>query len=242
MSATPPQGTLRRVRVREVRETTRSVASVVLDLPGGETVPFQPGQFVRLRFPGEAEWRDYSLCTAPPARGSFRVAIAKAGRFTERLFALAPGAPLEAEGPMGSWFYRDEGRPVVLVGGGAGITPLKAIAEHLLGQGLPTPTSLFYSARTPADILFREDLATFPAKGVPVTVTVTRPQDVPSGERWDGPVGRLSASLIQEKTPAFGESVFYLCGPASLVTGLRDALLAKGVPRERLRYDPWIDA
>lgn len=242
MSATPLTGTRRRVLVREVRKAARNVAILVLELPGGETVPFEPGQFVRLRFPGETEWRDYSLCTAPPARGSFRVAVAKAGRFTERLLALGSGAALEAEGPMGSWFYRDERRPVVLVCGGAGITALKAIAEHLLGRGLPTPVSVFYSARTPDDIVFREDLATYPKKGVPVTVTVTRPQDAPAGERWNGPVGRLTASLIQERTPAFAESVFYLCGPASLVTGLRDALLAKGVSRERLRYDSWIDA
>lgn len=230
-----------RVVVREVNEEARNVRGLVLELPDGAKVDFEPGQFIRLRFPTEREWRDYSLCSPPPASGRFRICLARAGRFTERLFELKPGDELSAEGPMGAWHFRDEGRPVVLVSGGTGVTPFRSIIEHLLGKGLPRPVSLFYSARTPADILFRDDLASYPSRGVPVLVTVTRPQELAPGEHWDGPVGRLTASLIRERTPAFGESAFYLCGPARLVTSLRDALLALEVPRERLHYDAWVE-
>lgn len=235
------QAPVNRVVVGEVKEEARNVRGLVLELPGQTTLDFEPGQFVRLRFPTEREWRDYSVCSPPPANGRFRVALAKAGRFTERLFELKPGDELSAEGPMGAWHFRDEGRPVVLVSGGTGITPFRSIVEHLVARGLPRPVSLFYSARTPADILFKDDLASYPGRGVPVLITVTRPQDLGRGERWDGPVGRLTASLIRERTPAFAESAFYLCGPARLVTGLRDALLALDVPRERLHYDAWVE-
>ena len=162
-----------------------------------------------------------------------------AGRFTERMFALKPGDALEVEGPMGDWHYTDEGRPIVLVSGGTGIAPFRSLIGHLLERGLPHPVSVFYSARTPADIVFRQELETYARRGVAVFTTITRPDQMAPGERWDGRVGRLTPALIAESAPRFGESVFYLCGPGPLVRAMRDGLLGKGVEPGRLRTETW---
>lgn len=194
---------------------------------------------MRVRFPGEEEWRDYSIATPPPIEGTFEITLNLAGRFTERMFALKAGDTLQVEGPLGDWTYRDEGLPIVLISGGTGITPFRSLVAHLLARGLPHPISIFYSARTPADIVYRAELAGYPAKGVHVVTTITRPQDLPAGERWDGPVGRITATLIAEKASDFDRSVFYLCGPSAFVRTLRDALSQRGVPAERLRFELW---
>ncbi|MBI4346819.1 MAG: FAD-dependent oxidoreductase [Elusimicrobia bacterium] len=235
----PSSGARRTARVSALRDEARGVRTFRLRLEPPETLAFAPGQFIRVRFPGEEEWRDYSIASPPPIRDAFEITLSRAGRFTERLFGLKEGDALSVEGPMGEWRYRDEGRPIVLVSGGTGVTPFRSLIAHLLERGLPHPVSLFYSARTPADIVFRTDLAAYPARGVPVVVTITRPQDLGPHERWDGPVGRITAALIAEKAPAFDRSVFYLCGPSTLVRTLRDALSERGIPPDRLRFELW---
>lgn len=229
----------RTARVETLRDEARGVRTFRLRLEPPETLPFVPGQFMRVRFPGSEDWRDYSIASPPPIRATFEITLNQAGRFTDRMFGLKAGNSLSVEGPMGEWRYQDEGRPIVLVSGGTGVAPFRSMVAHLLERGLPHPVSLFYSARTPAHIVFRSDLAGYPARGVPVIVTITRPQDLGPNERWGGPVGRITAALIAEKAPAFDRSVFYLCGPSALVRGLRDALAKRGIPPERLRFELW---
>ncbi|MBI5201840.1 MAG: FAD-dependent oxidoreductase [Elusimicrobia bacterium] len=226
----------RTARVDSLRDEARGVRSFRLRLD--EKLDFIPGQFLRVRFPGEEEWRDYSIASAPPADGFVEIALNKAGKFTERLFGLTVGETLQVEGPMGEWIYRDEGKPVALVSGGTGITPFRSMVAYLLSKGLPHPVSVIYSARTPADIVFKNDLAEFAQRGVNVVVTITRPQDLAPADRWDGPTGRITAELVA-KAADLDRSVVYLCGPGQFVRALKDALLLRGVPAARLRFELW---
>ncbi|MBI4423162.1 MAG: FAD-dependent oxidoreductase [Elusimicrobia bacterium] len=229
----------RRVVVRAVRDEAPEVRTFRLAVPESPRLDFMPGQHMRIRFPGEEDWRDYSISSPPPARGDFEITLRQAGRFTRRLFELRPGDALTAEGPRGEWHYRDEGRPVVLACGGTGLAPFRSMVAYLLERGLPHPVSVFYSARTPSDILFRDELAAYPGRGVPVLTTITRPQEMPPGSTWNGRIGRLTAALIAETAPRFQESTFYLCGPSQLVGSLREALAARGVPERQVRFEAW---
>lgn len=223
-----------RAVVERVVEETPDVRTLRLAMPAGETIEFQPGQHIRVKTAGSA--RDYSFASAPGRASSFEITVARGGAFTERLFALKPGDALDAEGPRGDWHFEPAG-PLILVCGGTGLAPMRSIIYAELGAG-QGPVHLYYCAKTPADIVYREELEAFRRKGVRVHVTVSRPELL-KGEAWAGPRGRITLETIEADGAPIADAVFYLCGPGALVSGIRDALRTRGVPKDRIRCEAW---
>lgn len=197
---------------------------------------FIPGQFVMFHFADDPKtWRAYSVCSAvADAPRFFEVAVGMVGAFSDRLGALKPGdeGGLVCRGPFGKWTWDGTGH-AVLLSGGTGITPFRAMA--LLGKGRVT---VCYSARTANTLLFREEYELWRKKGAKVFPRVTRPLE---GEDWSGETGRwtpMAAIAAAGHDPA---AVYYFCGPKELVTELRSGLAAAGVPEAQLRTEKWGD-
>lgn len=203
---------------------------------------FFPGMWVMISFSDEPEVsRAYSMSSSPLERGYIELTLSKVGKFTARLFDLAPGAYLKLKGPYGKWHYDDGVSRAVLVSGGTGITPLRSMARYVLGKPLPgNSLSIFYSAKTPDDVIYRAELEQLARQGVKVWITVTRPASE-HGRPWTGPTGRLSAELIRREAADFDSAVFFICGPNSLVSDIAGGLRALGVAPERIRHEKWGD-
>ncbi|MDE2492171.1 MAG: FAD-dependent oxidoreductase [Elusimicrobia bacterium] len=204
---------------------------------------FVPGQFLLLHFEDDPRtWRAYSLCS-PPARAAewFELTVGTVGAFSARLGALRPGAEsgLAARGPFGRWTYDGSPARAVLVSGGTGLAPFRAMIAHALDRGAAARLALRASARTPSRLLYRAEYDAWRRAGVDVRATITRPGELGLGERWDGETGRWTS----ERVLAAGGpgAVYYLCGPAGLVNGLGAGLRAAGVPAERVRSEAWGD-
>ena len=161
------------------------------------------------------------------------------GDFSRRLFALRPGDTIEAKGPFGKWVYAGDAH-AVLISGGTGIAPLRAMARYKLDARVSGRMTILYSCKTAADMLYRDELEGFRRAGIKVYATLTRPADEPSS-RWTGPTGRIDVAAIRREVPDFTEATFYLCGPAALVKELSSGLAAAGVPPERLLGEIWAD-
>ena len=202
---------------------------------------FTPGQFAMFHFEDDPKTRRaYSICSAPArAAEFFEVTVGMVGPFSDRLGALAPGGEhgLVARGPFGKWIYDGSASHAVLVSGGTGITPFRAMCALKRDGGRVGRLTVCYSAKTPRDLLFKEEYGDWKEAGIAVHPRITRPRDAAS---WDGLTGRWTPDELL-KTANDSAAVYYLCGPNKMVQELREGLQAKGVPSGNVRTEKWGD-
>jgi len=179
----------------------------------------------------------FSISSSPFDEDFVELTCRRGVGHTGQLFTLSVGDIVTLGGPSGDWLYEESPSGAVLIGGGSGIAPLRAMIHYQIHRGRPEDVTLFYSARTPSDIIFRGELERFSKVGVRVHVTITRPEAMKPGESWEGSIGRLDATRILQENPDTRDRLFYLCGPESMISELAAGLAAQGVARERIRYE-----
>jgi ferredoxin-NADP reductase len=150
---------------------------------------------------------------------------------------LREGDELELRGPIGGYFVWDEplGGPLMLIAGGSGIAPLRAIVRHRLAAGGSTPVRLLYSARAQSELIFREELvraAGDEALDVRFALTRERP------EGWTGYDRRVDRAMLEEFAwPPAERPLVYVCGPTAFVEVVADALVSLGHEPSRIRTE-----
>jgi ferredoxin-NADP reductase len=200
-----------------------------------EGFAFTPGQFLMFHFADDAKtWRAYSLCSSPhEALEHFEVTVGMVGAFSERLGALEPGREggLVVRGPFGKWIWSGDGH-AVLVSGGTGITPFRAMA--LLGKGKAT---ICCSAKTPETLLYKNEYDGWRKNGVNVNDRVTQPG---AGTNQGRQIGRWTAAEVFAAAND-AAAVYYLCGPKAMVGELKDGLQRLGVAPANIKTENWGD-
>ncbi|MGQ4357637.1 ferredoxin reductase family protein [Streptomyces drozdowiczii] len=221
------RGFRHRLRVAAVHREAPDVVSVHLTGRHLEELGAEPGQFFRWRFMARGLWwaaNPYSL-SAPPHPRHLRITVKTAGGHSAALAQLAPGTSVWAEGPYGSFTWRASGRQILLVAGGVGITPLRALFETLPGQ-----VTLVYRARSAADLVLRDELERIAAgRGAVVHYIVD-----------DGPPAaapNFSATSLGALVPDLAAHDVYLCGPAGMTQATVRALRQAGVPARRIHHE-----
>lgn len=203
---------------------------------------FVPGQFVMFHFEDDPKtWRAYSICSSPmKAAEHFEVTVGMVGPFSDRLGKLTPGGEhgLVARGPFGKWIYDGSLPHAVLISGGTGITPFRAMCALKRDGGKAGFLTVCYSAKTPDDLIFRDEYAAWKEAGIVVHPRITRPLDAKTP--WNGLTGRWTAEALH-KIADDTKAVYYLCGPNKMVQELREGLQAQGVPAENVRTEKWGD-
>jgi ferredoxin-NADP reductase len=204
---------------------------------------FVPGQFAMFHFEDDPKtWRAYSLCSSPAAAARwFEVPVGMVGPFSDRLGALTPEAShgLRVRGPFGKWVYDGSEPHAVLVSGGTGVTPFRAMCLLKVSGRLPGRITVCASAKSPDQLLYRSEYDAWRAAGIVVRPRVTRPPDAAAG--WTGLTGRWTPEALVAAADGDPEAVYYLCGPNKMVAELREGLRARGVPAEKVRTEKWGD-
>ncbi|MDD5303430.1 MAG: FAD-dependent oxidoreductase [Elusimicrobia bacterium] len=206
-----------------------------------ERFAFTPGQFLMFHFADDPKtWRAYSLCSSPhAAREYFEVTVGMVGPFSERLGGLAPHAEggLVVRGPFGKWIYDGSAPHAVLVAGGTGLSPFRAMCLLNGEMGLARKITLCCSAKTPEGLLYRAEYDGWRMNGIDVKEKITQPG---AASNWTGEIGRwTAASVFAAANDA--AAVYYLCGPNKMVQELRDGLQRIGITPENIRTEKWGD-
>jgi ferredoxin-NADP reductase len=210
---------------------TKSIALDPADWPG-----HLAGQHVDVRLTAEDGYqaqRSYSIASAPEDEHlAITVQRLEDGEVSPYLTeTLVPGDELELRGPIGGYFVWQEelGGPLLLVAGGSGVVPLRAILRHHRAIASEVPARLLYSARTRDDLIYRAELAEYDTV---VTLTNEQPQD------WDGHTGRIDSDFLAETawSPA-QRPLVYICGPTGFVEAIADALVTLGHSPARIRTE-----
>ena len=187
--------------VASIERVTPTVKALRLDL-GHRPFSFLPGQWVDcyLTPDGRGDVAGFSMTSSPLTEGTIDLAVKLVGdnAVTHQLHHRARvGEVIYVEGGSGDFFYRREmGDSLVLIGGGIGITPLMSILRYVDEAAPGVRVSLFYSASTPSELLFRDELSKLATRNSAIVclLTVTRNSDEP----WDGAVGRIDAGTFTE--------------------------------------------
>jgi ferredoxin-NADP reductase len=226
--------------VVEIVDETPRTKSLMLEL--SDWAGHRAGQHVDIRLTAEDGYqaeRSYSIASAPEdAHLVLTVERLDDGEVSPYLVdVLRPGDELELRGPIGGYFIWEEslGGPLLLVAGGSGIVPFRAIIRHRMATGSRVPVRLLYSARSETELIYKGELREAGATdGVDVQVTLTR--EWPDG--WDGHRGRIDRSLLEEVAwPAAERPLIYGCGPTALVENVANTLVAAGYDSGRIRLE-----
>jgi ferredoxin-NADP reductase len=239
MAGTAVRGRLtwRVARVSSVTTETGKVRTIGFEVPGWPG--HQAGQHLDVRLTAEDGYtaeRSYSIATAGGEPVAITVERLDDGEVSPYLTEeLRAGDELELRGPIGRWFTWDtsDGGPLMLVAGGSGIVPLRAILRHHQRCDSDVPVRLLYSSPTLADVIYHKELDQL-GDSTQVTYTLTRRQ--PSG--WTGYSGRVTAAMLAEIAwPASQQPLAFVCGPTSFVETVAGNLVALGYPPGRVKTE-----
>jgi ferredoxin-NADP reductase len=226
--------------VTETIAETASSVTIRLDVP--DWPGHRAGQHVDVRLTAEDGYqaqRSYSIAS-PPGGAQLELTVVRIddGEVSPYLAGdLDVGDQIELRGPIGGYFVWDgaDDRPVLLAGGGSGVVPLMAMLRRHAAVGSAAAMHLVYSARSAADILYREELAKLgddPHRAV--TITLTRQGDT----GWDGRRGRVDADLLAESgwPPTVAPHCF-VCGPDTFVEAVANDLVAMGYDEHTVKTE-----
>ncbi|MBS7544409.1 PAS domain S-box protein [Ancylobacter oerskovii] len=189
---------------------------------------------------GEAK-RNYTISTAPNG-DHLRISVKREpqGQVSRWLHDAAPlGTALTIAPPAGAFVLpADRTRPIVMVSGGVGLTPMVAMLEALAAEKAGLPVQFVHCTRDGAVHAFaahvRELVAALPKARATFFYSQPRPQDR-QGADFDL-AGRPTVDWLKAETP-LADADYYVCGPVGFLRALVPALAKAGVPAERLHYE-----
>lgn len=229
-----------------------TVNQIRVEAPGVRTYTFefdQPvdhlaGQHYEIRLTSSDGYMAARLYSAasPTARRTrllqLTIELMPYGEVSTYIFRyVKAGAQLQLRGPLGNYFTwsPDQTEPILLIGGGTGVVPLRAIREAHRLSASPSKLQLVYSVGTYTELMYKPEL--FPKGSLPPPdVSVTFTQKPPAG--WAGRTGRLDTPGLIEILHQFSSPpTAYVCGPHQMVEAVTRGLVEAGLGADRVRAE-----
>jgi CDP-4-dehydro-6-deoxyglucose reductase len=227
-------------RVQRMQRLAPDVMGLWLRLPAIEPFTWQPGQYIDVMLSGGRR-RSFSLANPPHDATLLELHVRRSGRgeFTVQVFeSMTEGSLLRIEGPLGQLAYRPGTGPVVLVAGGTGYAPMKAILRHVLETGIPRPVTLFWGARSPDDLYEDAWLRALAAREPRFRYF----RALMPGSGSDGAhEGLVHEAVLASAIPLAGADI-YAAGPPDMVAAVRDTLPRHGADPDRIVFDSFENA
>jgi len=218
-------------KLARVMDETPTIKTFCFDL--AEPMAFRAGQFVQLGVPGLGEG-PFTPSSSPLDPKHLEVTVLRTGLVTERLHRMAAGETCTLRGPYGKGFPVEKlaGKEVLVVGGGVGLAPLRALIYQLLSMTRDLKKVVIKNgARESAELLFRRQYAEWAAhEKVSMEVTIDRPE-----AGWTGKVGVVTTLLETIGSEVDVPNAYaFTCGPEVMLKFVTQTLLAKGFKPEQI--------
>lgn len=225
-------------RIVEKRALAHDVIGLELMLPASERLQYLPGQYVDVLL-RDGRRRAFSIANAPREddRLELHIRHVPGGTFSDYVFRhLKERALLRLRGPLGSFYLRaKDHRPVVLMAGGTGFAPIKAIVEAALACGFPERMHLYWGVRARRDLYMHEAASAWAAEHdrfeyVPVL------SDPLAQDAWSGRTGFVHEAVLEDFADLSPFGV-YASGPPVMVQAGREQFAAHGLDPARFHSD-----
>lgn len=246
---------MRKFRLSRRQLEADDVCSFYLEPHDGEPIPpFNPGQYLtlQLKIPGQAKpvVRCYSLSDSPLHRDYYRITVkrlppppskadAPPGLVSSHLHGMEIGSLIDIRAPSGNFFLdRSSGRPVVLIGGGVGLTPVLSMLNTICESGSRRETWFFYGVRFRREHAMYEHLKRIAAEhdNVHLVVCYSNPTETCARGTDFDVEGWVSVDLLREKLPS-NNYEFYICGPPPMMEAVSSGLRDWGVPESDIHFE-----
>ena len=220
-------------RVVSMARLADDVMQVRMQVQGEEPLRFYAGQYINIVL-DDGEKRSFSCATAPHERETIelQIRLIPGGRFTTHVFnTMKVGDVVDFEGPLGSFFLREDSeKPIIFVAGATGFAPVKSMLEHAFHTGVKREMVLYWGVRGKKD-LYLGDLPARWAEAhpnfrfVPV-LSQPRPED-----HWKGRTGLVHEAILAD-FPDLSRYQLYACGSVQMVEAAHPAFAAHGLSQD----------
>jgi sulfhydrogenase subunit gamma (sulfur reductase) len=219
-------------KIVKVEQLTALEKLFQVELPVGQSLGHDPGQFVEVSLLGIGE-APISISSSPSrSNGHFELCVRKVGDVTAALHNLKAGATIGVRGPFGHGFPVDKmrGKDIIFAAGGLGLAPARSLINQVLDErGSFGRVVILYGAKNPSELLFRDELEQWSNRSdIEFHVTVDRPDST-----WVGNAGVIT-TLFKFVTVSPRNTVAVTVGPPIMYRFVLMELLSKGIPESQI--------
>jgi len=227
-------------RIERAEPLSHDVIALYLRLPIVESFEFEAGQYIDIMLP-EGRRRSFSIASPPHDSKLLELHVRRVpgGEFTERLFNQETrNALLQIEGPLGQFVYRPPvapppAAPILMVGGGTGLAPLKSMVRHLIETGNDRAISLYWGVRSERDLYAHGELERLERRAAQFRY---RPVLSEPSHSWSGRRGWVHEAVLRDLGMLAGYDI-YASGPPAMIDAVRSEFAARGADAARLFFD-----
>lgn len=187
-----------------------------------------PGQYTKAQVEGVGE--SFFAIASAPGSATWDLLLKRGSPLVDAIASKNPGDRLAVATAMGKGFpiERAAGRDLVLVATGSGISPIRAVIEHVRAHRSSFgAVSLHFGARTPQSFAFAGDFDGWRAAGISVRLVVSRPEEA----NWSGLTGYVQSHLGGLDLP---NAVVFLCGQKAMVAAAKEILSKQGISADHM--------
>ena len=231
-----------KTKLKSKEEIAAGTMTFHLEKPEG--FAFKAGQFgdFTLLNPSqtdaEGNTRGFSLASAPYEADLMFATRMRDTAFKRVLKTMEIGTEITLDAPYGSFTLHNNAKiPAVFLTGGIGVTPVRSIILQAAHDNLPHKIFLFDSNRRPEDSAFLDELMNAQQKNPNYTFVGTMTEMEKSAQKWDGETGYITKAMLEKYVGDLTLPIYYLAGPASMVTAMRKTLNEAGVDDDNIRTE-----
>ena len=219
-------------KIAKVEQLTALEKLFQVELPAGQSLGHDPGQFVEVSLLGIGE-APISISSSPSrSNGHFELCVRKVGDVTAAMHNLKAGATIGVRGPFGHGFPVENmrGKDIIFAAGGLGLAPARSLINQVLDErGSFGRVIILYGAKNPSELLFRDELEQWSNRSdIEFHVTVDRPDST-----WVGNAGVIT-TLFKFVTVSPRNTVAVTVGPPIMYRFVLMELLSKGIPEGQI--------
>ena len=186
----------------------------------------------------EGDGRTFTIASAP-CESELMIATRMRDTAFKRILKTAPlGMRVTIDGPDGQMvLHEDPARPAVMLAGGIGVTPFRAMTMQATHEKLPHRLYLFYSNRHLEDAAFLFELVQLQEINPNFRLIATLSEPRKSSHPWAGETGFIQRDMLKRHVPDLEKPVYYFAGPPAMTAGMRQMLETMGIDEQAMRYE-----
>jgi len=225
-------------RVEKLEKVSHDVAVLSLKLPTNERLQFLAGQYIDIHTK-DGKKRSFSLANAPHTDELVQLHIrhVAGGTFSDYVFnQMREREIFRFTGPLGSFFLReDSDKPIILLCSGTGFAPIKGMVEHAIHKKISRPMTLYWGARSRADLYMPELAEKWQAEvpGFKFIPVLSEPKEE---DNWQGRTGFVHEAVLND-IAHLGNYQVYACGAPVMVEAAHGAFIGQGLPPDEFFSD-----